>query len=1070
MGGGGLFWWFFHTRPYFSNFPIGSIITGALSILIAYFIYFLLPQHKREIDFSTIKLSLDEPSKFNDIFFRKILRESNIKKPICIIIDNLDRVSPERAIEIISQIKTFVIEPIGEDIPSDKINFCFLVTCDDKELSSHLNRSSIKVKNPEEFLRKFFTITFRLPEFRAKDLFIFTKNLIKEAMPYLEEDQVMRLSSVINEALKDSPRQPKVFINRLIAKLEYFREVRKEDFYPEILKHPEWVAFYMILEEEFGLSIPSLLSNIEKSVQEQFGEDKEDKKKKERILRFIKNVEHLAKPPNQEVWDNLMFIKSDNLRREYPGFDTALSFYKEGNIGEAMKIAERHRERISSFHLELFRYYSDPLQKMKILTSIFKVNKQLNIISFEDTFKKELNKFILDISSVYLLDEELDVADLYKLLLPSSKIEVFNRVKEGEKHPKVTEKDLWVKESGSRFALSFLEEFIKDSDSRISTHKKGISSVIEKYASKEIKYSQLAIKYKEYFSPKILELLITPDVFYQEKTLLEVSISDLFFCVRYFVNKNINLDSINLITNFVSFIDKYLNLRVEKFQKVFDNTTEETILDFLEYLTEIQKGLDNIQPNSTINILSNLCTVLIPVSFEKGSPIDQLFLTYVLEEMDIFRNIKSIPINFTIKSTSYRSVTPFTIDNNTQGVTLLNKCKVNDLIDFMRRYPYIVKQYPSYFVDCNHISNKEYVASLFSIIPSSIGYFIDKHWSNNTLMSYLKEWLKDNVYLLTPKDKNTILNTVFKITGQPQLINQDLTKIYEIISLLHITQEENLASKVQEHFNKMIDMMKCEDDVHSFEKLLDYVLCAQISIEGELKEKIERLVSKYDKDTYPSRKNILSKSKECFRIKLSHKPLRKIGKKVLYFSKYRFSFINKDWKVVTERWKMRNENLFEYNVALLILNGMNVGLDEFLQNNIVEFVKKGGKLLAVHDTMYKGYNRILAEELCGVAGGFSKDTKIKVYKCKDQKIITDLEEFEIRDEIITKVDFPFDSNEVEIILEGKLEDNTTVPVGWIRKYHRGKLFCFTLGHSKEILENKDIKKILLVAIDWLKNN
>mgnify|MGYP001602705899 CR=1 FL=1 len=76
-----------------------------------------------------------------------------------IIVDNLDRCSHSKAVELLSTIKTFLAKDDG-----NRSDCVFLITCDDEAIKQHIR--SVYLKDNEngasgafdvdEFLRKFF--------------------------------------------------------------------------------------------------------------------------------------------------------------------------------------------------------------------------------------------------------------------------------------------------------------------------------------------------------------------------------------------------------------------------------------------------------------------------------------------------------------------------------------------------------------------------------------------------------------------------------------------------------------------------------------------------------------------------------------------------------------------------------------------------------------------------------------------------------------------------------------------------------------------------------------------------
>ncbi|MCM8812208.1 MAG: KAP family NTPase [Candidatus Omnitrophica bacterium] len=169
-----------------------------------------------------------------DILKHKILRG----KRLLIIVDNLDRCSHAKAVELLSTIKTFLAkdEPKGGD-HSEQAECVFLITCDDQAIKQHIR--SVYLKDHEnnasgafdvdEFLRKFFNAFVRIPSFIDTELQSYTEKLLdKTNVPQLKSKD---LAYVITSSFRENPRQIKQFINTLLAHFLLAKE-REEDAHP----------------------------------------------------------------------------------------------------------------------------------------------------------------------------------------------------------------------------------------------------------------------------------------------------------------------------------------------------------------------------------------------------------------------------------------------------------------------------------------------------------------------------------------------------------------------------------------------------------------------------------------------------------------------------------------------------------------------------------------------------------------------------------------------------------------------------------------------------------------------
>jgi hypothetical protein len=174
-----------------------------------------------------------------------------------------------------------------------------------------------------------------------------------------------------------------------------------------------------------------------------------------------------------------------------------------------------------------------------------------------------------------------------------------------------------------------------------------------------------------------------------------------------------------------------------------------------------------------------------------------------------------------------------------------------------------------------------------------------------------------------------------------------------------------------------------------------------------------------------------------------------------------------DWEIVRNEEGLKKIN--EYGVVILFLHegtgkGMEQGLSIGTQNDILNYVAKGGNLIAFHDVLFSR-NKILSDNLCGHFKGPLSGKKVDIeIKTKEQHVINqNIENFKVQDEgwagAIPKVD----SGEKLVVLFVNQKDE---PVVWLREYDKGEVFVVSLGHSGEIIENENIQRIIDHAIKY----
>lgn len=170
-----------------------------------------------------------DPYEFETEFKNIITKIPNDRK-LLVIIDNLDRTHHEKAVELLSTIKTFL-----------EHNRCiFLIACDDAAIKKHLESVYANSENnnesphsyTDEFLRKFFSTFIRIPAFIGRDLQSYTEELLKETrVTKLNDPDV---AHIITVAFRDNPRQIKQSINVLLSHYLLAQE-REEEANPLIV-------------------------------------------------------------------------------------------------------------------------------------------------------------------------------------------------------------------------------------------------------------------------------------------------------------------------------------------------------------------------------------------------------------------------------------------------------------------------------------------------------------------------------------------------------------------------------------------------------------------------------------------------------------------------------------------------------------------------------------------------------------------------------------------------------------------------------------------------------------------
>jgi hypothetical protein len=170
---------------------------------------------------------VEDPERFMKLFIG-LLNRLNVPR-LVIAIDNLDRCSPDRAVEVLSTIKTY-LDPARVKADKDVV---FLIAVDVDALRRHLvAQESERSGDPagarlyvDEYLRKFFNAHLRIDDPRSDDMAKYvTDELTKVRLgSELKPTDRRRLIQVLAAGLRHNPRRVKQFLNNLELRLRLIR-------------------------------------------------------------------------------------------------------------------------------------------------------------------------------------------------------------------------------------------------------------------------------------------------------------------------------------------------------------------------------------------------------------------------------------------------------------------------------------------------------------------------------------------------------------------------------------------------------------------------------------------------------------------------------------------------------------------------------------------------------------------------------------------------------------------------------------------------------------------------------
>lgn len=151
---------------------------------------------------------------------------------IIIVIDNVDRCSPQLAYELLTNIKNFL---------GNNHNTIFIIPVDENALKKHVvGNKEITEHEDEEFLRKFFNVCIRIKPFKREEMFDFADSLNKKYGLGFEPTTV---SLVANEFAKN-PRRIIQMFNNLTVELDTMPKEFAE-------KNQVLICLLLIIREEY---------------------------------------------------------------------------------------------------------------------------------------------------------------------------------------------------------------------------------------------------------------------------------------------------------------------------------------------------------------------------------------------------------------------------------------------------------------------------------------------------------------------------------------------------------------------------------------------------------------------------------------------------------------------------------------------------------------------------------------------------------------------------------------------------------------------------------------------------
>ncbi len=225
-----------------------------------------------------IKLQIEKIREINDKNYR-----------VVVFIDDLDRCSPEKALEVLESIKLFL----------DIEGFVFVIGLSHKtviQLISHAY-STTGIKG-EDYIKKIIQIPIKIPTWSKESIVDLIENKISFELNEEYSKFLHQNSNMVARVVDFNPRQLKRFINNVIIAFESFAnnesapEIQFNEIFIVKILRTEWPEFYeeFVREKDFReciqwiLSMPKQLRKYFKYIKAPSDEELIEQKDKRRLL------------------------------------------------------------------------------------------------------------------------------------------------------------------------------------------------------------------------------------------------------------------------------------------------------------------------------------------------------------------------------------------------------------------------------------------------------------------------------------------------------------------------------------------------------------------------------------------------------------------------------------------------------------------------------------------------------------------------------------------------------------------------------------------------------------------
>lgn len=771
--------WYMNREPT-NPFPIASLATVALAWLVATYFQWILPKFSVTTGTTEENISLHDVDHFRDIYFNDIIEPSG-KNLICIVIDNLDRVGADDALAIMRTVKTFIVDARDELHIHDKTKInveertlnkvTFLIPCSDQELKDHVKLTR-EIREPDEFLRKFFNISFKIPKWPAQDAFAFAGELLDETGLKMTSDQKDRICHIVRSLFGQNPRKPKIFINNLLTRYIVGEECEATNKLKQgiVTKHPDWLAFYLALDEEFpSLEVPSTLEELKNKLVS-------PNTSSNRYLEFLREHSNFISEIDSQAWASYYHLKQPKPYDMIPRFaellDEALSM-KDEFIGKLSEVQKKHHNIVR----HIWDVVRDKPGRLNIMASVLNAVSKNNEITIPSKVGDDMAGLLQ--FSLYEI-KPMPADTTYEKILKSRHQNLAMTIdevgKQIENRPPYTDERI-------QFQVDLIKAVLEDDKAKVKLKEKLISA-LERLLVHTKEIILVAIDHPECSTPRIMEKALK------------------------IFNDNPDALSSQKFVTYASELSEDLEKYLIETAKVFNNV--------------LQKGLSHSKIREIIIALRDLGKLIETEEIEGGSSV----LSQTVSELDRLYTgldvptkielLKTISVFITFEGLPQVPSPAQTVFIGQGGKFLANEDETY-VISFLKSDAERIEKYLSGKLPHTANRSRNLCCQVLNIYKEERTNVLKYVWANHN--EWIIDWAKNNVSKLRVTEKADVQDTILGISESGDYP----IGAYEAIKHIKVGNDKNALQRRERHFQGMIDKqdLSVHDDLKFVLKRID---------------------------------------------------------------------------------------------------------------------------------------------------------------------------------------------------------------------------------------------------------